>query len=241
MDYKVKVDIYEGPMDLLLNLIEQNKLDIYDIPINLITSQFLDYIKKLEELSLEVAGDFLIMASTLLEIKSRMLLPKEKVVLDDEEIEIDPREELVRRLEEYKLYKDISNELRQNEIYGLNTYFKPKEELIFQDEELYLGKLDLKDLIKSINNIIKRSKIEDDFSLEEVSREVFTMEECKSKIKSNLESKNKCSFTELISSPASKSKIIAYFLSVLELIKQRLILVEQSDAFTDLIIIKRLD
>lgn len=241
MDYKVKVDIFEGPMDLLLNLIEENKLDIYDIPINLVTGQFLAYLDQIDDLNLEKTGDFLIMASTLLEIKSRMLLPKEKIVMADEEIEIDPREELVRRLEEYKLYKEISLELRESEIYGLNTYFKPKEELFFEDDELELGDLSLKQLIKSMNNIIKRSKIEDDYILEEINRESYTFEECKDNIKFNLANKNKCNFTELIDSPVTKSKIIAYFLSVLELIRLRLILVKQDDTFSDLIIIKRLD
>lgn len=242
MDYKIKVDIFEGPMDLLLNLIEQNKLDIYDIPINLVTSQFLDYINKMEEHNLEITGDFLIMASTLLEIKSRMLLPKEKIVMDNEEIEIDPREALVKRLEEYKLYKEISIELRENEIYGLNTYFKPKEEFIFEDDdELDLGNLNLKQLIKSMNKIIKKSKIEENFTLEEINREVYTLEDCKNNIKLNLATKNKCNFTELINTPITKRKIIAYFLSVLELVRLKLILVEQDDAFTDLIIMKRLD
>lgn len=241
MDYNIKVDIFEGPMDLLLNLIEENKLDIYDIPINLVTSQFLDYIDKIDDLNLEITGDFLIMASTLLEIKSRMLLPKEKIIMDDEEVEIDPREELVRRLEEYKLYKEISVELRNNEIYGLNTYFKPKEELNFEDDELDLGDLSLNKLIKTMNNIIRRSRIEDNFSLEEVNREVYTFEECKYNIKLNLANKKKCNFTELIDSPITKRKIIAYFLSVLELIRLRLIMVKQDDAFTDLVIMKRLD
>lgn len=241
MDYKVKVDIFEGPLDLLLNLIEENKLDIYDIPINLVTGQFLDYINQIDDLNLEKTGDFLIMASTLLEIKSRMLLPKEKIVIAHEEIEIDPREELVRRLEEYKLYKEISLELRENEIYGLNTYFKPKEELNFEDDELELGDLSLKQLIRSMNKIIKRSKIEDDYILEEINREVYTFEECKDNIKFNLSNKNKCNFTELIDSPVTKRKIIAYFLSVLELIRLRFILVKQDDTFTDLIIMKRLD
>lgn len=241
MGYKIKVDIYEGPMELLLNLIEQNKLDIYDIPIHIVTSQYLDYLNKMKEHNLEVTGDFLIMASTLLEIKSRMLLPKEKVIMDDEETEVDPREELVRRLEEYKLYKEISKELKDNEIYGLSTYFKPKEELIFEEDELDFGDLDLKQLIKSMNNIIKRSKLEDDFSIEEIDREVYTFEECKEDIKLSLETNNKCSFTDLISLPITKKKIIAYFLSLLELIRLRTIHVEQSEAFTDLIIMKRME
>ena len=241
MDYKVKVATYEGPMDLLLNLIKDNKLDIYDIPINLITSQFLDYIKKLEEQRLEITGDFLMMASTLLEIKSKMLLPKEKIITDDEEVEIDPREELVRRLEEYKLYKEVSEELRRTEIYGLKTHFKAKEELIFEEEELNLGNLDLKQLVKCINNLMRKNNIKDEYEFELVSRERYSIEECQTKIKLNLETKNKFKFTEIMTYPITKGEIIAYFLSVLELIRQKFILVEQNEAFSDLLIIKRLD
>lgn len=241
MKYKVKIETYEGPMDLLLNLIEENKIDIYDIPINLITSQFLDYIKKLEENRLEVAGDFLIMASSLLEIKSKMLLPKEKIIIDDEEVEIDPREELVRRLEQYKLYKEISEELRRNEEYGLKTYFKTKEELIYEHEELNLGNLDINRLVKCINNLLRKNNVTNKEEFELISREVYSIEECQSNIKLNLQDKNECKFSDLITFPISRGKIIAYFLSVLELIRQRFILVEQDGAFTDLIIIKRLD
>lgn len=240
MDYKVKVETYEGPMDLLLNLIEENKVDIYDIPINLITSQFLDYIRKLEEYRLEITGDFLIMASTLLEIKSKMLLPKEKLRQDDGEEEIDPREELVRRLEEYRLYKEISKELRNSEEYGLKTLYKTKEEEIFEDDNLDLGQLDLKVLVKCINNLIRKNKLDEEYEFELV-REEYTIEECQNKIIINLESKSICRFTDLIYFPITNGKIIAYFLTILELIKQRLILVEQNEAFNDLIITKRLD
>ena len=240
MDYKVKIKTYEGPMDLLLNLIEENKVDIYDIPINLITSQFLDYIRKLEEHRLEITGEFLIMASSLLEIKSKILLPKEKSKDLDGEEEIDPREDLVRRLEEYRLYKEISKELRNSEQYGLMTFYKTKDQEIFEDETLDLGQLDLKKMVKCINNLIRKNKLDEEYELELV-REEYTIEDCQDKIKINLENKSMCRFTDLINFPITKGKIIAYFLTILELIKQRLILVEQNGTYNDFIITKRLD
>jgi len=110
MEYKISIDIFEGPMDLLLHLIDKAEIDIYDIPISLITEQFIDYLHKMDELNLEVTSDFLVMAATLLEIKSKMLLPqKEKNTGDQLETEdIDPRAELVKRLVEYKKYKSVS-------------------------------------------------------------------------------------------------------------------------------------
>src|SRR5574344_16979 len=113
MDYKIMIDVFEGPMDLLLHLIEKAEIDIYDIPINLIAEQFLDYIRQMEELNLDITSDFLVMAATLLEIKSKMLLPKDKVPEDESFVEEeDPRMELVSRLVEYKKYKDAAEELR---------------------------------------------------------------------------------------------------------------------------------
>lgn len=113
MVYKIEVAVYEGPFDLLLSLIQKSEIDIYDIPIDQVTHQFLDYISKMDELNLEVTSEFLVMAATLLEIKSKMLLPQEKIEEDGILIEVDPRRALVQRLIEYKLYKrKAAQELR---------------------------------------------------------------------------------------------------------------------------------
>lgn len=140
---RYKLDVFEGPLDLLLQLIEKNKIDIYDIPIAEITEQYLDYVNRLEEEDLDIVSDFLVMAATLLEIKSRMLLPRE---LDEEGEEIDPRAELVERLLEYKKYKYISRILREKEedadrvFYGSGAM--PEEVL------RYMPPLDLTELLK---------------------------------------------------------------------------------------------
>ena len=132
MDYKIMLDAFEGPMDLLLHLIDKAEIDIYDIPISHIAEQFLDYIRHMEDINLGVTAEFLVMAATLLEIKSKMLLPN-KSTSDNIQIEmeeIDPRAELVRRLVEYKKYKNAAEELRLFEILQSKVYYKPKEDLI---------------------------------------------------------------------------------------------------------------
>ncbi|HLS53350.1 MAG TPA: segregation/condensation protein A, partial [Tissierellaceae bacterium] len=129
MDYKIKLDGYEGPLDLLIDLIEKEEVDIYDIPINKITKQYLAYIYDMEELNLEIASEFLIMAATLLQIKSKMLLPKEKKIVEGEEVEIDPREELVKRILAYKQFKLAAEELKELGNLELKAYYKPMEDL----------------------------------------------------------------------------------------------------------------
>jgi hypothetical protein len=128
--YSVKLDVFEGPLDLLLHLIRKNELDIYDIPIALITRQYLDYLKFLKELNLDLVGDFLVMASTLLQIKSRMLLPVEESEEGEEEQE-DPRAELVRRLIEYQRYRDAGLELGTRELLGREVFVRPVDDAEF--------------------------------------------------------------------------------------------------------------
>ena len=155
MSYKVEVEVFKGPMDLLLSLIKKQEIDIYDIPINIITDQFLDYINEMEELNLEITSEFLVMAATLIEIKSKMLLPKEKALEDGVEIEIDPRDELVQRLVEYEAYREVAEKLKESEIIESKVFYKPREDLsIFDDPVEELGNLDLDKLLIAINTII---------------------------------------------------------------------------------------
>ena len=134
MGIDIKVNAFEGPLDLLLHLIEKNKVDIYDIPISEITSQYLDYIRSMEEEDLDVLSDFLVMAATLLKIKAKMLLP----VNEEEEEEGDPREELVRRLIEYKIYKYASLQLKEREMTAEKSFFRspdiPPQVLAYREE-----------------------------------------------------------------------------------------------------------
>ncbi len=238
------IDVFEGPMDLLLHLIEKAEIDIYDIPINLIAEQFLDYLRQMEELNLDITSDFLVMASTLLEIKSKMLLPKDKAPEDESFVEEeDPRMELVSRLVEYKKYKDAAEELRLMETIQQKVFYKPKEDLSdFQDEQLEIDGLKIDLLVKSLTNIIKsRNKENGVLFIQEIQREEYTLEKCISIIKQRISVENNIRFSELIEKDSTKSEIINYFLSILELIRMMDIEVVQEEDFSDLIISRRLE
>lgn len=243
MEYKVKIDIFEGPMDLLLHLIEKAEIDIYDIPISLITEQFLEYLQKMEELNLEITSDFLVMAATLLEIKSKMLLPQ-KTKTDDSEgdnEEIDPRAELVKRLIEYKKYKSAAEKLREMESIQSKVFYKPKEDIVDTfNENLEIENMNISDLLKALNNIIKkRSREGKILDIKEIQREEYTLEKCISNIKNRLKKENKIFFSDLLKENSTRMEIITYFLSILELMNMKYISVVQEKDFSDLIIIKR--
>lgn len=243
MSYKVSVEAYEGPLDLLLNLIDKNEIDIYDIPINTVTEQFISKLREWEEMNLEVASDFIIMAATLLEIKSKMLLPKEIVVIEGEEIQIDPRDELVKRLMEYKLYKEISQKLKLSEELYKKVYYKPQEDVSdFRDPFQELNAVQMKDLVETLENIIQRHRYnnpQEEFF--EIRREEISLEECSEDIEARVRINGKIKFSEVITANTSRSRIIAYFLSLLELMRSRLISVRQDDNFSDMIIEMRGD
>lgn len=227
MSYKVDLEVFEGPMDLLLHLINSAQVDIYDIPIYLITEQFIEYIKKMEELNLEVASEFLLMASTLIEIKSKLLLPKEESIEDEE---IDPREELVARLLEYKRYKKVSKELKKLGKKESKVYYKPMEELPEEKPELELDNLDMKSLLKAINNIIKtqNKKEEEILTVDEIQREEYSIEECMKEIENILYEEKIILFTSLLTQN-TKAEVVAYFLAILELTKIRRIKIIQEN------------
>ncbi|MCF6459716.1 segregation and condensation protein A [Clostridium sp. Cult3] len=243
MKYKIVLESFEGPMDLLLHLIDKAQIDIYDIPINEITEQYIDYITRMEELDLEVTSEFLVMAATLLEIKSKMLLPQvEKVEGEQLEIEeIDPRLELVKRLVEYKKFKHASKELRNFEEIQKKIYYKPKEDLsFFVGVEEELEQMDLKELVKAFNNILAKNK-DTQFSIDidEIQKEEYTLDECMGKIKEELKEKETINFQHLFDEEASRQLIVVTFLSVLELIRMKYITIYQEESFSDIIIRKR--
>lgn len=242
MEYKVRVDVFEGPMDLLLNLIDKAEIDIYDIPISIITEQFIEYIRSMKELNLEVTSEFLLMAATLLEIKSKMLLPK-KINNSEEQMEMeeaDPRLELIRRIVEYKKYKEAAEELKNYESIYSKMFFKPKEELVEYVDDIELEGLNIDILLKSLNKIIKNNKKKRkalDINL--IEREEYTLEECIKNIKFKLNFNGEIKFTELLSSESSRNEVVIYFLSILELIKLKYINIQQKQDFSDLIVIKQ--
>ncbi len=233
MIYRVKTEIFEGPFDLLLFLIRKHEIDIYDIPIHDITNQFLEYIKLMKILDLEVAGDFIEMVATLMNIKARMLLPK-PVFGDEDDVE-DPRTELVQRLLEYKKFKEAASEMSEFEdhrrkMYSRKFFLKPEDEKPSSTEE-YLQNVTLFDLLlafkKALDNMPK-------VTYHEVKKIEVTIEEQTDYILNMLEAQPNILFSKLIEKLKDRIVIIVTFLALLDLIKLRKIIVRQSRVFDDI-------
>lgn len=243
MDYKIVLESFEGPLDLLFHLIEKEKVDIYDIPIAKITDQYISYIKSMQEIDLDITSEFLVMAANLLEIKSKMLLPSKKDI-EGEQLEIedvDPREELVRRLLEYKKFKMAAEELKSKGDIRSKIYFKPKEELddfVQQDDNFELDGLELKELIKVYNKVIVRClEYEKKINVTEIQRDEITIEESMANITTIIKDKKTIEFEELFEGTFTRSRIVVTFLSILELIKLKIIKVVQDKNFKEITII----
>ena len=237
MKYNIHLNVYDGPLDLLCDLISRQKIDIKDISISEITSQYLAYIDMLNEMDLEVASEFIIMASKLLEIKSRYLLYKQH----HEEHEEDPRLELVGQLEEYKKFKEASLNMKDKVHYISDTFFRAKEEVIV-DNKIYLDEISI-DAIRKILPIILKTKVIEGFDKTEeldiiVKKKVVSSEEKMQDLKVLMSKEDKVSFVKLVEY-YDKDETIATFLAILELIKEKLIVVVQNKFFDDILIIKR--
>lgn len=238
MSLSVKLEMFEGPLDLLLHLIEKAEVDIYDIPIAEITQQYLEYLDLMQEMDLEVASEFLVMAATLVEIKSKMLLPKPKKE-DNSEPDIDPREELVQKLIEYKKYKEFTLLLKDKfEIYEKVFYKNPEpiEDYISEFTSITGVTADL--LARTLSDIIKNNTTKSKRVYRQIYRETYTVDDKIKEITKMLVSKSNFYFEELFEDTCDKYEIIVTFLATLEMVKRRLILVEQYMNF-DKILIKR--
>ena len=240
MKYNVQLKVYEGPLDLLYDMISKQKIDIKDISIIDITKQYINYITALEKMDLEIASEFITMASKLLEIKSRYLLYKQK---DNNEVE-DPRLELMEKLEEYKKFKIASQDLKDNITYVDDLYYRKKEEIII-DDSMNIDDISI-DAIKNILPYILKVKSEDnkphkDEKLDKIVRgRIVPVEEKIAYIREIISRDNEVSFIKVIEN-VDKDEVIATFLSVLELIKSREIVVYQDLFFDDILIKKNLE
>ncbi|CEJ72749.1 segregation and condensation protein A [[Clostridium] sordellii] len=237
MKYSVQLKVYEGPLDLLYDLITKHKIDIKDISIIEITKQYLAYLDMLEEFDLEIASEFITMASKLLQIKSRYLLYKQR----DDENEEDPRLELMEKLVEYKKFKNATEDLKNNVTYIEDVFYRKKEEVVI-DEKLDLETISLEAIVKILPHIMKVDKeeleeIKDDKLNKIVKTRIISVEEKMHYVRDIIKEKEDIKFTNLISN-YEKDEIIATFLSVLELIKTNEVIVVQ-DLFFDDILIKR--
>ena len=243
MEIAYKLNVFEGPLDLLLHLIEKNKVDIYDIPIVTITEQYLAYVSEMQEQDMDVMSEFLVMAGTLLQIKSKMLLPREET---EEEEEEDPRAELERRLLEYKMYKYAALELKDMELDASHNLYKkptiPKEVEEYREEVdpaelvdgLTLSKLN--DIFRSImrKQVDKIDPIRSKFGT--IEKEEINIEDRMVQIREEVRGLKGINFRTLLETQPTRMNIIITFMSILELMKVGAITIRQEETFGEIVI-----
>jgi len=230
-EYKVKLEVFEGPLDLLLYLIKKDEVDIYDISIERITQQYLEFMEAFKILDLEIAGEFVVMAANLIYIKSRSLLPLHVQPPEEEAEEDDPRWELVRQLIEYKKFKDAAAQLGKRELEQSNLFTRLPEGAD-SPVERPLGDVSVFDLISAFNNVLKR--IQQRVDLREIFEENFTVSDKIDLIMKLTGSGVPLFFNELFSSAASRTEIVVTFLALLELIRLKQLTARQDDPFGDI-------
>lgn len=240
MGIPVKLEVFEGPLDLLLFLIDKNKIDIYDIPIVLITEQYMEYIQNMQTKDMDVMSEFLVMAATLVKIKSKMLLPKDET----KEEEQDPRQELVERLLEYKMYKYMSLALKDRQIDAGKVMYKPST--IPEEIQNYTEKVNVEELMADVTlaklqsifhavmkrQLDKRDPIRSSFG--KIEKEEVTLSDRMIYIQTYAKENGSFSFRHLLEEQSSKVEVIVTFLGVLELMKISVIKVEQDVLFDDI-------
>lgn len=237
MSYKLRLDIFEGPLDLLLYLIKKNDIDIKDIPIVEVTEQYMEYIEMMKMLDLEIVGDFLVMAATLIQIKSKMLLPPDPT--EEEGEELDPRDELARRLLEYKRFKEIadtleSHELQRKDYYPRNLDEEEVEQIKSDSREVFF-EASLFDLINAFQEALNRTPEE---IIHEIIQEEYTVEDKIHDILHDLIKQERMSVHTIFKKCRNRSEIIVSFIAVLELIRLREIKAIQGAPFEDIEIIR---
>lgn len=231
MSYKIKLELFEGPLDLLLYLVKKDHLNIYDIPVASVTQQYLAYLELMRFLDLNIAGEFLVMAATLMQIKSKMLLPAQEAEQLEEQ-EQDPRAELVKQLLEYQKFKEIAENLRQKELEQKEVFRRPKlaQEEIPKDSGGYF-EASIFDLLTAFSGVLKEVPKE---LLYEVIKEEYTIEEKTHEILHLLLNRRSVRIGELFVKAQNKLEIIATFLAILELIRLREIVARQKELFAEI-------
>lgn len=232
--YRIRLNEFEGPLDLLLFFIRRDELDIYDIPISRITKEFMTYLHLLEQLDLEVAGDFILMAATLMQIKVKMLLPKE---IDEKGEEVDPRAELVRALLEYKRYKEMSEEMSFMESnmrrHNYRSNFEEDYKEVATNYEVLLKNITLYDLIKAFKKALLDRPAE---PVHQIKKWNVSIDEQMEYITKKLEQKNQIGFLELMLDLRERIRIVVTFIALLEMVKAGTIGLRESHNLNDFII-----
>ncbi len=232
--FKLALPNFEGPLDLLLHLIREHKLDIFDIPLALVTEKYLQYLGKMRELNLDVAGEFLVMASTLAHLKSRLLLPRQEAVGEVEPLdEGDPRAELVRRLLEYQKYKDAAETLHRQDLLDRDVFARKvvHDRLPIPEDEIGLAELSVYKLIEALDRVLKGLEPQHRY---EVIRERVSISDAIHGVIARLSSGGRVSFEALFEGKRTRAQVITTFLALLEMCKLRLIRVFQEEGQEDI-------
>ena len=247
MDLNVKLQVFEGPLDLLLHLLDKNKVNIYDIPIVEITSQYMEYINEMRRRDLNIMSEFMVMAATLIDIKSRMLLPSNP---DSEEEEEDPREELVQQLLEYKMYKCMAYELKDRQMDAEKVWYKtptiPDEVLAYEepvDLDELVNDITLAKLNEIFQNIMKKQNDKIDpirSKFGKIEKEEVSLEDKMVSLEEYAKSHAHFSFRNLLEKQSSKVEVIVTFLAILELMKVGKIVIIQENTFDEIFIDSKL-
>lgn len=235
---ELKLSNFDGPLDLLLSLVKENKIEIKDIFVSQVTEQFLEYMNQVSELDVELASEYMAMAATLLEIKSRALLPP--VVKDDEPEEETPEAVLIRQLEEYKLFKEIVTELKEQE--NVDRFYRDPDKNVGKEVSVIKENLSLDGFIAAFNKFLAKLQLKSQQSTtvsRTMARESFSVPQKINFIREVLKTVNEFKFTELFEPGASRNEYVTTFIAVLELTKLQIITIRQSDIFEDIVIVKR--
>ena len=239
-DWKVDLEVFEGPLDLLLYLIRREELDIYDIPIGRITEQYMQYLDLMRQLNLDVAGEFIVMAATLRVIKSRMLLPVERRTVDEggDEEWVDPRLDLVRQLIEYKKFKDVAGRLGEYEALAAESFGyggrRPKFERTSADAAGALGDVDIFDLLTAFQDVLARAA---EIPQGELKGMRWSVPDKMDLIVERTRAEGQISFTSLFADTAPRGEVIVTFLALLELLRQHRVIVYQNAAFHEITVL----
>jgi len=231
-DYKVKLEIFEGPLDLLLYLIKRDELDIYDISIERITRQYLEYLQAFKELNIEVAGEFIVMAANLLYIKSRSLLPVDQQPPEEEAEEDDPRWELIRQLIEYKKFKEAAAQLHDRAVGQENIFVRGGISTSESVRPLLLDEVGIFQLINAFQNVIKRVEAREE--LQQIFGENYTVSDKIEVILARVSEGGTLKFSELFAEMASRVEIVVAFLALLELIRLKQVRAIQPGQFGEI-------
>jgi segregation and condensation protein A len=231
-DYKVKLEVFEGPLDLLLYLIKQDEIDIYDISLERITSQYLEYLQAFKELNIELAGEFIVMAANLIYLKSRSLLPADQQPPEEDVGEDDPRWELIRQLIEYKKFKEAAAELHLRELEQEKIFAREGASSLALQEPLRLGEVGIFQLINAFQTVIKRIEARQD--VQEILGERFSVSEKIDTILQRVATGAPLRFSDLFGAAVSRLELVVTFLALLELIRLKQVRAIQRNIFDEI-------